>query len=375
MTGTRPLNRITMLIAVKHIGRITLLALVGVAFTGSLACGKRKPPLPPKERVEQRAEIGGFQRGTEVILSWKMPARNAPDGSVLNIDRIDVYRLAEPVTSPQGLSEEEFAARSVQIGTIPVTDADFGLKTMTYRDSLQFAGQQARLRYAIRFVNKSGQKAAFSNYFLIEPAAKVASAPSGLSAVVSQESVRLAWAAPSVNVDGTTPANIIGYNIYRSESEKVPAVLLNKETVIDSFFADATFAFEKKYFYFVRTVSLGTGGESVESAESNIIQVETVDTFAPSAPSSITIAASPTTISLFFPANPEPDVVGYKIYRSTDREKPLTEWELMTPDMISVTTYQDSRVASGTTYYYYVTATDKYKNVSEPSSIVSETVP
>lgn len=375
MTGIHPLNRSRMLIAVKHIARITLIALVGTAFVGALACGKRKPPLPPKERVEQRAEITGFQRGTQVILSWKMPARNAPDGSVLNIDRIDIYRLAEPVTSPQGLSEEEFASRSVQIGTIPVTDSDFGLKAMTYRDSLQFAGQQARLRYAIRFVNKSGQKAGFSNYFLIEPAAKVAAAPSALAAALSQESVQLSWSAPSVNVDGTTPANIIGYNVYRSDSEKVPAVLLNKETVIDSTFADGAFEFEKKYFYFVRTVSLGTGGDSVESAESNVIQVETIDTFAPSAPASITIAASPTTISLFFPANPETDVVGYKIYRSTDQAKSLGEWELMTPEMMTVTTFQDSRVASGTTYYYYVTATDKYKNVSEPSAIVSETVP
>ena len=43
-----------------------------------LSCGKRKPPLPPKERVLQNVEITGFQRGNQVILSWKMPARNAP---------------------------------------------------------------------------------------------------------------------------------------------------------------------------------------------------------------------------------------------------------------------------------------------------------
>ena len=359
----------------KHLKFLVLIALTPALFSGLTGCGKRKPPLPPKERVEQRAEIAGFQRGTQVILSWKMPARNAPEGSVLNIARIDVYRLAESLTSPQGISEEEFASRSVQIGTIGVADTDFGLKTMTYRDELQFAGQPARLRYAIRFVNNAGQKAAFSNFFLIEPAAKVAAAPTSLSATLSQEAIALTWETPNANVDGTTPPNIIGYNIYRTDAEKTPAVLLNKEPVIDSSFLDPSFEFEKKYWYFVRTISLGTGGSSVESAESNIVSIQTVDTFAPSPPASITIAASPTTISLFFPANLETDIAGYSIYRSTDPAAPLNGWELMTPALISTTTFQDSRVESGKTYYYYVTATDKYKNVSRPSEVVSETVP
>src|SRR5688572_22474154 len=83
------------------------LALLAVALLIPLSCGKRKPPLPPRERVLQRVELGGFQRGNQVILAWKMPARNAPDGSLLNISRADIYRLAEPLTSPQALSEEE----------------------------------------------------------------------------------------------------------------------------------------------------------------------------------------------------------------------------------------------------------------------------
>ncbi|MDM7922922.1 MAG: fibronectin type III domain-containing protein [Pyrinomonadaceae bacterium] len=338
-------------------------------------CGKRKPPLPPTERVVQRAEIAAFQRGPEVILSWKMPIRNAPAGSVLNIDRIDVYRLAEPLTAPQGISEEEFASRSVTIGTIKVNDDDFGAKTMTYRDTLQFAGQQVRLRYAVRYVNSAGQKAAFSNFFLLEPAARVAQAPASLSATLSQEAVTLNWTRPAANVDGSTPANIIGFNIYRTESNKVPATLMNRTPVIDDSYADRTFAFEKEYLYFIRTVSLGTGGESVESSESNIVNVKTADTFPPSAPSSITIAASPTTISLFFPANPENDITGYHVYRSDDRNRPLGEWERMTPELMKATTFQDLRVESGKTYHYYVTATDKYGNVSQPSEVVSETVP
>jgi hypothetical protein len=151
----------TVLKLAKSKAPLALLAVV--ALTG-LSCGKRKPPLPPKERVLQHVEITGFQRGNQVILSWKMPARNAPQGSVLNISRADIYRLAEPLSSPQTLSEEEFASRSTLVATLNIRDSDFGAKELTYADTLQFAGQAARLRYALRFVNASGQKAGFSNF-------------------------------------------------------------------------------------------------------------------------------------------------------------------------------------------------------------------
>ncbi len=351
------------------------LAFLALVLLSGLSCGKRKPPLPPAERVEQRVEIGGFQRGASVILSWKMPSRNASEGSVLNIKRADIYRLAEPLTSPQSLSEEEFANRSTIVATLAIRDSDFGLKTLQYTDSLQFAGQPARLRYAIRLVNASGQKAAFSNFFLLEPAARVANAPASLLTALSQSTVSLTWLPPTQNVDNTTPPNILGYNIYRSQSEKVPAKLLNKTPISETKYDDGFFEFETEYFYFVRSVSLGTGGEPVESSESNIVKLKPVDTFPPSAPASITIAATPTTISIFFPVNPETDVTGYKIYRSIDPDLPKDQWELLTKDLLPANTFLDERVESGKTYFYYVIATDKFKNVSQPSEAVSETVP
>ena len=359
----------------KHIARKAPLALLALVLLSAFGCGKRGVPLPPEERVQQRAELSGFQRGNQVILSWRMPARNAPAGSVQHIARVDVYRLAEPLSAPLTMSEEEFAARSVIIASLPVTDADFGLKTMSYRDTLEFAGQPVRLRYSIRFANASGQRAAFSNFFLIEPAARVANPPTSLSATVAQEAITLAWTPPTQNVDGSTPANVLGYNVYRSQSATEAAKVLNQTPIPQTTFADRTFEFTKEYFYFVRAISVGTGGEPVESLESPIVAVRPVDTFPPSAPASITIAATPTTISLFFPPNPETDIAGYRVYRTTDPNQPQAEWEQLTRDLQTANTYVDSRVESGKTYYYYVTATDKFGNVSARSEVVSETVP
>lgn len=353
-----------------------VLALMILVLLNCLSCiGKRKPPLPPIERIPQRVEISGFQRGDSVILSWKMPARNAADKSVLNIDSIDIFRLAEPLSSPLSLSEENFASRSTLIKNLPVKDSDFGLKTMTYADKLEFAGQAVRLRYAIRFVNRSGQKAAFSNFLLIEPAARIAKAPASLSAELSQDEITLEWTAPETNVDGSKPANVLGYNIYRADSAKVAAKLLNKTPVGDPKYSDKFFEFGKAYLYFVRSVSLGSGGEPVESAESNVTGIEPKDTFAPSAPAAITIAAAPGSISIFFAVNPEKDIAGYKIYRSTDPDVDKSKWELMTPELIKTNTYQDKAVETGTKYYYYITATDTAGNVSELSEVVSETAP
>ena len=68
-----------------------LLAVACAVFaTASFGCGKRRPPLPPIERVQQRTELlSGAQQGNEVILSWPAPQRNAPDSSVQSIRRID----------------------------------------------------------------------------------------------------------------------------------------------------------------------------------------------------------------------------------------------------------------------------------------------
>ena len=369
------LKQITSRVRLKRISHKASIALLALTLLSALSCGKRRPPLPPRERIQQRVDLSGFQRGSNVVLSWKMPARNAGRGSVLNISRADIYRLAEPANAPLELSEEEFASRSILIATVPITDADFALKTLTYRDQLQFAGQAARLRYSVRLANASGQKAAFSNFLLIEPIARVAAAPTSLSATVSQDAITLSWTAPIENVDKTQPPNLLGYYVYRSTSESEPAKLLTKTPVTSTTYADEFFEFGKQYYYFVRAVSASTEATPIESDESNIVKVKPIDTFPPSAPAAITLAAGQNVISIFFAVNPEKDIAGYKIYRSTDANLPKDQWTLLTPTLLTTNTFQDTHVESGKTYYYYLTATDATGNVSEPSEIVSETAP
>ncbi|MEP6569116.1 MAG: hypothetical protein ABJC10_05020 [Acidobacteriota bacterium] len=366
-------------VAQSHFAHGLAIALLLPAVFLFANCGKRRPPLPPVERVQQRTELlSGVQRGNQVVLSWPAPLRNASNVSVQSIRRIDVYRLAEKPRAPLALTEEEFATRSTLIGSVTYDEIKGGNDVLTYTDTLELGGEPTRLRYAVRYVNAAGQRASFSNFLLLEPAARIAQAPTIITTdkEVSEAAITIAWQPPTANIDGSTPVNLLGYNVYRTaESESDNGQPLNDTPISGTQYQDRNFRFGETYRYVVRAVSLGTEGGQVESLNSNSIAVSPRDTFPPSAPASITVAAAPGRLSIFFPANPEADVVGYNIYRSIDPDLAKEKWNKINAGLLTKTTFQDEKVESGKRYYYYLTAVDQVGNVSPPSEVVSETVP
>jgi hypothetical protein len=360
-----------------NLGRASLLLSL-VAFALLSGCGKRRPPLPPLERVPQRTELlSGAQRGNQVILSWPAPLRNAPAGNVQSIRRIDLYRLAEKPSAPLPLTEEEFAARSTLIGSVPFESISAAGETITYIDTLELAGEPTRLRYALRYVNAAGQRAAFSNFLIIEPAARIAEPPVLLDKEVSEAGITLKWKAPASNIDGSKPVNLLGYNVYRVEAaqNEISQTPLNTALLSGTTYTDKNFRFGEKYTYVLRSVSLGTGGTQVESLNSNALAVEALDIFPPSPPADIRINAATGRIALFIPANPERDIAGYNVYRSTDPDLPKDRWTKLNDALLTRTTFQDETVESGKKYFYYLTAVDTTGNTSPPSEVVSDTVP
>ena len=360
-------------------GVLIFAGVAGLAlFSG---CGKRRPPLPPVERVQQRTEsLSGVQQGNEVILSWPAPQRNAPDSSVQSIRRIDVFRLAEKPGTPLPLTEEEFAARSTLVGSVTYDEIRNASDTLTYADKLELAGQPTRLRYALRYVNASGQRAAFSNFLLIEPAARVALPPTLVNTgkEVTAIAINLSWQPPSTNIDGSTPINVLGYNVYRlDESQTQPGQTpINTTLVSGTEYSDKNFKFGSNYRYMVRAVSLGTEGGQVESLNSNVLPISARDTFPPAPPSTPSVApAQVGRLTIFFAPNLESDVAGYNIYRSTDPNLPKQSWTKLNQVLLTRTTFQDDKVESGKKYYYYLTAVDTAGNVSAPSEVDSGTAP
>jgi hypothetical protein len=355
--------------------------LIGMcALSMAPTCGKRRPPLPPIERVPQRTEeLTGIQRGNQVILMWPAPLRNAGAGSVQSIRRVDVYRVTQKPTAPLPLTEDQFAARAILVGSVPYDEIKKGGPTLTYIDTLELAGEPARLRYAVRYVNSAGQRAAFSNFFLLEPAAKIAAPPALVKTgnELSENAITLSWSAPANNIDGSTPVNLLGYNVYRQieskpDTEPKP---LNAQPVTATQYADKTFKFDEHYTYFVRSVSLGTEGNPVESLNSNSLSLGQSDTYKPAMPDLLPPNAIPGRIALFWSANSEPDLAEYRLYRSTDPNLSRDKWAQLTPPGFDKVTFTDTNVETGKTYYYFLIAVDKAGNLSDPSKVVSETVP
>ena len=360
--------------AARHLLLLFAVSALSLAPT----CGKRKPPLPPIERIPQRTEqLTGSQRGNQIILSWPAPLRNAGEGSVQSIRRVDVYRVAEKIHAPLPMTEEEFATRATLVGSVTYDEIKNAGISLTYRDTLELT-EPARLRYAVRYVNAAGERAAFSNFFLLEPAAKVAAAPTiTISGKEKSETANtITWEAPRANTDGSTPVNLLGYNIYRAtvSPKQASENPLNKELITATQYQDKTFKFGEKYTYVVRSVSLGTEGKPVESLDSNPIELMQEDIYPPSAPSLAPPGVAPGRLALFWSASPEPDVAGYLLYRSTDPNLPKP-WTLLTPALYTKTTFTDQNVEASKTYYYYVIAVDNAGNKSQPSEVVSETVP
>jgi hypothetical protein len=349
-------------------------AFILSAFAFS-ACGKVGDPLPPIPRAPVViSELAAAQQGNQIILSFPLArtTRSAP------LQRIDLYRLIEPASAPLALTEEDFSTRSTIIASIPAEQLPPQRATITYQDQLDLKTLpgNTRYRYAARLVNEEGRPAGFSNYALIAPLTELAEPPRELRAQLSQDQLELRWSPPAANESGTTPANVAGYNIYRRVGQS--RVKLNPQPLTEPRYVDRAFQFDVPHEYSVRSLSRpatsASLAEAVESNESALLAITPKDTFAPSAPTSITIASINGIVSLFWPANPEPDVMGYNIYRAEDENAPPGSWLKLNAQLHTPTTFRDERVQVGKRYYYQITAVDAAGNESARSETKAEVV-
>ncbi|MGH9846770.1 MAG: hypothetical protein ACREEM_49355, partial [Blastocatellia bacterium] len=211
-------------------------------------CGKIGEPLPPIPRAPLVVEeLRVEQQGTRLILSF--PFARTPRSA--RLDRVDIYRLAESVRDPQGITEESFSARAGVINSIPADQIPLKNSTITYTDALDLktASRDVRYRYAVRLINTSGTAADFSNYAVIEPLFDLALPPAGLQAKQREKEIEITWTAPAANENGATPANVAAYNLYRN------GVRINPEPLTGLRFVERDFQFGATYEYNVRALS------------------------------------------------------------------------------------------------------------------------
>jgi hypothetical protein len=343
------------------------------------ACGKVGAPIPPARLTERTAELTAIQRGSKILLSWSAPTLAKNENDVSYVARVDIYRLLERQNQDPVLDAEEFEAEAQVIyvldrATIEAQVQSLGHLEFTDAVNLNQAQANIRLRYAVRYVNKRGQQAAFSNSVAIVPAALIALEPTNLQvASQAQDELTIQWDEPAGNVDGSGPAALVGYNLYRVKpNRKIVRETLNSEPITGTSFVDRTFQYKSEYTYIVRALSQGANG-LIESADSKPLTFLPLDRFKPEAPNPVSIASANGTISLFWPSSSEKDVVRYNIFRAASETAAENEWLKIGTVEAKFVTFRDERVVIDNRYFYRVTAVDRFDNESSPSSIVSET--
>ena len=357
-----------------------------LVILGSLAvfsaCGKVGPPVPPSRLSERTSDLTAIQRGSTIVLSWPSPSLVKDEDSRFYISRVDIFRLTERRDQEPVLDPDDYEATAEPVGSLDRAMIETQVNTfghLQFRDSVKLTQSKQlaniRLRYAVRYVNKRDQAAAFSNTVAVEPAPGVAMPPTKVNVVDdAQDVVTITWLAPVANVDGITPAAVVGYNVYRRlQKRNFGGDLLNSEPISVTSFTDSKFQYQVDYVYFVRALSQGANG-LIESVDSDPVPFTPVDRFAPSAPNPVSIASSNGSISLFWPSSAERDVIGYNVYRAGSADAPDNDWIKLNDQPVTPVTFRDEQVVIDQTYFYRVTAVDRFNNESERSRVVSETV-
>jgi hypothetical protein len=334
----------------------------------SPACGKKGAILPPLILRPQPVEtLSAVQRGGRIILEWADPTASVDGTELAGVSEAEVWLEIRPDPPPAAGLPGRFIDRAKRVGTLTPPPAP---ARETFEHAFDPKGWKGRaFVFAVRTRESSKKRLSdFSNEAVVRPRT-VPNPPSGLRARVFQDRIELAWSAPPANFDGSAPAAVRGYTVYRSEKDgawtKATAQPLREPA-----FADREFEFGRTYRYLIRSVT-DPGPGFTESEDGPVFEVKPADTFPPAAPAGISIAAGPDFLTLAWDAGPEKDLAGYLVWRWTGD---AANYIRLTSAPIIEMVYTDRSVEKGVRYTYFVTAVDTAGNESARSAAVSEII-
>jgi fibronectin type 3 domain-containing protein len=178
--------------------------------------------------------------------------------------------------------------------------------------------------------------------------------PTTVSVERGDKKVALSWES----VEGAT-----GYDVYRriEGEEEFPLDPLNKEPLKAAEYTDLSVQNDIKYIYSVRAVRRVVKTD-VEGKGSPGIAVTPIKLTPPSAPVGLVAIPTKEGMELTWNRNPEPDILGYNVYRRKTGEK---EFQRLNESPLPKNTYLDTDVVLQQEYEYAVTAVDNSSRRNE----------
>jgi len=345
----------------KRPAGILALGLAEFCLPASGRQGPLRPPASPRPQAVR--ELAARQRGASVVLEWVNPSR-AVDGRPLRaVQAAEVWLLdlgAGGARAP--LSARDFAARARLGRRVAAQDLQPAGKAFGVAVVYPLPGEGFRptaLAFSIRVLDEKGRPSELCAAVPVEVRA-CPGPPAIRQAEVFADRIEVRWEAPAANIDGSAPAAVAGYTVWRAEAGAAPESL-TPEPVAGLVFADRDFRFGVTYDYIIRAVAPGAG-PTLESDASAPRRVVPQDIFPPAAPSGLVVLAGAGVISLSWTAGREADLAGYRVWR---RETGGSAFVPLNPGpLLRATTFTDTTAEKGKTYVYAVSAADKSGNVS-----------
>ncbi len=334
----------------------TGLALVLVIVA---SCGRKTAPLiPDSPRPEAITDIKIVARDNIAYLSWRVPTKNVEEKEMPPA-AIESFRVYRAEMGP-GMKKARYKPYA-EISMANPAPAEVKNGLVFWSDKNLKYGQV--YAYKIRATSTRGGVSAFSNEIRIVPLLSLAP-PKNLVAAGGDSSVLFTWDAVTTRMDGSRYEGFVGYNVYRGTGQgRYDEASLNQEPLRTPSYKDTAVVINKTYYYMVRSVDSPAPPwkESVDSAEVSAVPKKLTP---PEKPTGLTVVPGVGRIFLTWNENKERDLDGYRVYRS---EKSGRDYARLTDKLLNRSTYSDETVKPGVTYYYVITAVDKYGNESPPS--------
>jgi hypothetical protein len=308
------------------------LALLAAALLAG--CGRKLPPVAPLLVLPARvAPVRISQEGGDVVLRFPHPTLTNSGAVLTNLTKVTVRReiagaregqRVPPPTADaaqRGREERLFKARAETVGELSPADLDAAAAgpDVVFRDALEPLYREKRvgrvmLRYAVTATRDKKRVSDLSEIVSIIPRVPP-DRPLGVHAAVEETRVCLDWLAPAAMLDGSTPAVVAGYAIYRRDAsdeeydDKPLGVARGGPTYVDE-----TVRPDRSYVYTVRAAPVADL-PLVLGPAADQVAVSTKDVFPPPAPEGLLVLVESGGTRLVWNPSLAADLAFYRVYR------------------------------------------------------------
>jgi len=330
--------------------RFILLLWVMLICAGG--CAKKTPPVPLMSIVPMRiVDLAATPREDRLLLEWTTPKANTDKSPLTDLVEFKILRSEGILIGDEckGCGEKPKVVHEMKLAKENVVP---GKKMAIF-----FEDQEPRKVYVYEVVsiNHRGDPGAPSNpvtvYWDLPP-----QAPEVVTTERGDKRVEVSWNP----AEGAT-----GYNVYRrtEEEKEFPLGPLNREPLTVTRYTDLNVQNDIKYTYSVRSVKRVVKTD-VEGKGSPGIPATPIKLTPPSVPAELMGIPLKEGIELTWRKSPEPDLLGYYVYRRRPGEE---GFKRLNESPVAKETYLDTDVVLEQEYEYAVTSVDNSPRRNESS--------